>query len=151
MLNLRTGLVSVLKQLHDDLDTAVAAAYNWPPDLHKESILQNLVDLNKQRAQEETQGHIRYLRPDYQNPQGPQTTQEELITSNDSSPDLHPLPSDLPKLDWPKTLPEQIRAVRTVLTSLPPNATSAQVTKCFKGARKAKVEEILGVLTELGT
>ncbi len=25
------GLVSVLKQLHDDLDTAVATAYGWPP------------------------------------------------------------------------------------------------------------------------
>ena len=145
------GLVSVLKQLHDDLDAAVAAAYNWPPDLPEETILQNLVDLNKQRALEETQGHIRYLRPDYQNPQGPQATQEELITSNDSSPDLQPLTSDLPKLDWPKTLPEQIRAVRTVLTSLPSNPTPTQVTKCFKGARKAKVEEILGVLTELGT
>jgi len=147
------GLVSVLKQLHDELDRAVAAAYGWPADLPEEDILQNLVTLNHQRAAEEAQGHIRHLRPDYQNPQGPKATQEELLTTEDSDPppDLQPLPTDLPKLDWPKTLPDQIRAVRTVLATFPPNPTPAQVTKCLKGARKAKVEEILGVLEELGT
>ena len=40
------GLVSILQQLHDELDTAVFAAYGWPPDLSDEEILQRLVDLN---------------------------------------------------------------------------------------------------------
>mgnify|MGYP001323128146 CR=1 FL=1 len=33
------GLVSVLRQLHDDLDTAVAAAYGWPVDLPDDALL----------------------------------------------------------------------------------------------------------------
>ena len=73
--------MSVLKQIHDDLDTAVAAAYGWPADLDEQSILQRLVDLNHQRAAEEAEGIIRYLRPDYQNPEGPKATQEEFVTS----------------------------------------------------------------------
>lgn len=62
------GLIAILKQLHDDLDFAVAQAYNWPPNLLEDQLLQNLVKLNHQRAQEEAQGLIRYLRPTLQNP-----------------------------------------------------------------------------------
>lgn len=35
----------------------------------KKNLLTRLVALNAQRALEEAQGHIRWLRPDYQNPQ----------------------------------------------------------------------------------
>lgn len=37
------GLVSVLKQFHDELDAAVAEAYGWPVDLADEAILEKLV------------------------------------------------------------------------------------------------------------
>ena len=37
------GLVSVLRQIHDELDTAVADAYGWPVDLTDEQILERLV------------------------------------------------------------------------------------------------------------
>ncbi|WP_343406097.1 hypothetical protein [Candidatus Amarolinea dominans] len=40
------GLVSILRQLHDDLDAAVAEAYGWPADLPDEEILTRLVALN---------------------------------------------------------------------------------------------------------
>ena len=81
------GLVSVLKQIHDDLDAAVLEAYGWVPGLdgpfpladrlaennaHAEAIeqeiLSRLVALNHERAAEEQRGHIRWLRPDYQAP-----------------------------------------------------------------------------------
>ena len=147
------GLVSVLQQLHDDLDRAVAAAYTWPPNLPEEEILQRLVDLNHQRAQEEAQNQIRYLRPTYQNPQGPKPTQEQLLTTEDTedteeppTPNSQLLTSATP---WPKTLHEQIRAVRSLLATLPPSPTPTQVTASFKGARKGKVEEILEILLEL--
>ena len=39
------GLVSVLQQLHDDLDAAVFDAYGWPRDLTDEQILERLVAL----------------------------------------------------------------------------------------------------------
>src|SRR5436309_1972762 len=64
------GLVSVLKQIHDDLDAAVFDAYGWPRDLTDEAILERLVALNAERAAEEARGLVRWLRPEFQNPQG---------------------------------------------------------------------------------
>jgi hypothetical protein len=58
------GLVGILRQLHDDLDAAVADAYGWPADLPDDEVLTRLVALNRTRADEEAQGHIRWLRPD---------------------------------------------------------------------------------------
>ena len=62
------GLVSVLQQLHDELDAAVFDAYGWPASLTDEEILERLVALNAARAAEEQQGLIRWLRPEFQNP-----------------------------------------------------------------------------------
>lgn len=62
------GLVLILKELHDRLDIAVASAYGWPGDLAEEEILARLVALNRERAQEEARGLVRWLRPDYQIP-----------------------------------------------------------------------------------
>ena len=61
------GLVSVLKQIHDELDAAVFDAYGWPVTLTDEEILERLVALNAERAAEEARGLIRWLRPDFQN------------------------------------------------------------------------------------
>ena len=59
------GLVSVLRQLHDKLDAAVAAAYCWVRDGRPETdltdleILTRLVALNAARAAEEATGQKR--------------------------------------------------------------------------------------------
>jgi hypothetical protein len=63
-----SGLVLILKELHDRLDAAVAEAYGWPVDLADEEIFGRLVALNKERAAEEARGLVRWLRPDYQIP-----------------------------------------------------------------------------------
>ncbi|WP_075996055.1 class I SAM-dependent DNA methyltransferase [Salaquimonas pukyongi] len=62
------ALVTTLKHLHDRLDEAVARAYGWPADLSEQEILANLVALNKERAEEEKRGTVRWLRPEYQIP-----------------------------------------------------------------------------------
>ena len=55
------GLVAVLRQLHDELDAAVLAAYGWS-DLHSgtalatDTLLERLVALNHERAGEEASG-----------------------------------------------------------------------------------------------
>ncbi len=46
------GLVSVLRQLHDELDALVAGAYGWPADLPEDEILARLVALNAERVAE---------------------------------------------------------------------------------------------------
>ena len=84
------GLVSVLRQLHDDLDAAVFAAYGWPPTLTDAEILERVVALNAERAKEEASGLVRWLRPDYQNPEAPKPT-KPLSSSQPST--LNPQPS----------------------------------------------------------
>ncbi len=62
------GLISILKQLHDELDAAVFDAYHWPADFSDGQLPEKLVALNHQRAAEEKRGLIKYLRPDFPNP-----------------------------------------------------------------------------------
>ena len=66
----RAGIVN---RLHEQLDAAVADAYGWDEEwaagtLGPSEIVSRLVALNHQRVEEERQGHIRWLRPDYQIP-----------------------------------------------------------------------------------
>src|SRR5205823_5428598 len=100
------GLVSVLKQLHDELDRAIFDAYGWPADLSDEQILERLVALNAERAAEEERGLIRWLRPDFQNPQGAAAVRQgelELPATAETPAAAKPKQ----KAPWPKSLAEQ--------------------------------------------
>ncbi len=60
-------------RLHEQLDQAAAEAYGWGEEweagaLGPSEIVARLVALNHERAAEEADGHIRWLRPDYQIP-----------------------------------------------------------------------------------
>ena len=63
-----SGLIGILRELHDVLDRAVFAAYGWPHDLSTEQVLERVVALNAARRSEEASGLIRWLRPEYQAP-----------------------------------------------------------------------------------
>jgi hypothetical protein len=67
----------IVAKLHGDLDAAVAAAYGWPADLAPAEIVARLVALNAERAAEEAAGHVRWLRPDYQEPRFGNGIEEE--------------------------------------------------------------------------
>jgi hypothetical protein len=56
----------VLLGLHKKLDAAVSKAYGWPNDLSDEDTLARLTALNAERAKEEAEGTVRWLRPEYQ-------------------------------------------------------------------------------------
>ena len=63
----------IVAKLHDDLDLAVADAYGWGDEwrrapLPPAEIVRRLVALNAARVAEEANGHVRWLRPDYQIP-----------------------------------------------------------------------------------
>ena len=60
------GCVGVIHELHNQIDAAVADAYGWPAELSDDDILARLVALNKERAEEEKRGLVRWLRPEYQ-------------------------------------------------------------------------------------
>src|SRR5690606_32019933 len=166
------GLVSVLRELHDELDRAVFAAYGWDdladklvglpgattplPDKPEaqaeaeEELLRRLVELNAQRAAEEAKGIIRWLRPEYQNPDAqiqqatPQQTEADLGEAEEAV--LQKAISV--KATWPKNMREQVAAVRQALTqsSLPAEAIAAQ----FKRSPKVAVQSVLDALEELG-
>jgi hypothetical protein len=146
------GLVSILLQLHSELDTAVATAYGWPANLTKEEILEKLVALNKERAAEEARGLVRWLRPEYQNPQGVQQTG---IDVEETSTAAATATTEL--FEWPKTLSEQAQAVQKILQQQQRPVSAADLVKSFKSARgttkeshQAQLESLLDTFQTLG-
>jgi hypothetical protein len=140
------GLVSVLRQLHDDLDRAVADAYGWPATLADEEILERLVRLNAARAAEERAGTVRWLRPEFQKPAaGVAAAFGEEFTK--AAPAAAAKQERQP---WPKSIPEQARAVRQALAGGRGVVTPQQLAKAFTRARVERVEELLQTLVSLG-
>lgn len=140
------GLVSLLKEIHDELDAAVFEAYGWPATLSDEEILERLVALNQERAAEEASGHIRWLRPEYQNPQGSTQAQPGLAGMEKKTP----AKAKAAKQPWPKSMAEQAQAVRQALESLDAPASVEAVAKCFVRANRPRVAELLETLVGLG-
>lgn len=166
------GLVAVLKEIHDDIDRAVFAAYGWddlgavlvgrpgattplpdkPADQAEaeEELLRRLVELNKARAAEEAQGHIRWLRPDYQAPDTtPKATQAALAGLDEGDEPAGAAAPVADKLAWPKDLPAQVRAVRGLLEAGVP-AEAGVLAERFKKRPVKGVEAVLGALREMG-
>ncbi len=152
------GLVSVLMQLHDELDAAVVQAYGWPTDLPAGEILERLVALNTDRATEEAQGNIRWLRPEFQ---CPEEVQGELNVDGASSSVQHEqrastnatkleASSTLKKPAWPKSLPDQVRELRDALSAAPGPVTAEELARTFTRARTARVADLLETLAALG-
>lgn len=165
------GLVSVLRELHDALDAAVFDAYGWndlaaalagrpgattplpdKPDAQmeaEEELLRRLVDLNAQRAAEEARGLVRWLRPDYQNP-GAATAAQQLEAELGAAEEAEAAPAAAPagKLAWPKSMRDQVAAVRAALArqGLPVEVIAAQ----FKRSPKTAVLAVVEALEELG-
>lgn len=166
------GLVSVLRELHDDLDRAVFDTYGWndlaeqlvglpgattplpdKPEAQSEAeeeLLKRLVELNAERAAEEAQGKIRWLRPEYQDPNYGQHSEQTTAsqTELDTGSAETAATTTTGKTAWPKTMREQISAVRTALQTGP--QSTAQLASQFRGKRQDAVQSVLDALQELG-
>ncbi len=138
------GLVSVLRDLHDDLDRAVAEAYGWPADLSSEDILFRLVELNAIRAAEERSGLVRWLRPEFQKTGAMQTG----LAVEMEEDELQPVRAA--RLPWPPSLPQRVRAVRDYLMQTPAPVPSATVARAFTRARVPEITAILETLAAIG-
>ncbi len=139
------GLVGVLKELHDELDAAVADAYGWDAGLPEEEILQRLVDLNAERRAEEEEGHVRYLRPKYQ---APETVETQAEMDIDVEVDMGGGPAE--PLEWPSALKTRAQAVRTVVGHADHPLTVEEVAQHFHRARRDDVRDLLETLAGLG-
>ncbi len=168
------ALVSTLKQIHDDLDAAVFEAYGWAANLSDDEILEKLVTLNAERAEEERNGLIRWLRPEYQAPQtigaATETTVQgeiagvEVENSSAESPLNPPILGDLEdpvppsigglggQVAWPKKPKDQLAAIRDLLRTNGGEWTVEQVVAQFKGAARKKqaIADHLESLESLG-
>jgi len=145
------GLVSVLKQLHDDLDAAVSAAYGWPASMTDAEILERLVALNAERAAEEKRGVIHWLRPDYQ----AKGQAEMVLPEREGKPVKKTKakatePTHAPKSKWPAKMAERVQLVETALHRYGAPVTPDDLAKQFKRAQPAAVAEILETLATLG-
>ena len=163
------GLVTVIGELHDELDAAVLDAYGWgdlaealvgkpggtTPSAHKsadqiaaeEDLLGRLVKLNAERAAEEEQGVVRWLRPEFQAPGEAAAVQQDLIPG--AAVDKA-IAAKAAKRSWPKSLTEQFKALKTALAEHPAPVGAEQLARTFKRARTPRVSELLGTLVELG-
>ena len=172
------GLVSVLQTLHDELDAAVLEAYGWSDLIavipaqagiqnvtawtpacagvtdaaFSESLLERLVALNTERAREEANGQIRWLRPEFQNPQAslPVTVNPE-IGQKSASTAATATSTAAVKHPWPSSLPEQMALLARLLattTQQSEAAIAAQITG--KGLWKKRLPDLLQTLVALG-
>ncbi|MGV0026284.1 DNA methyltransferase [Phormidesmis priestleyi] len=147
------ALVSTLKQIHDELDAAVFEAYGWD-DLKAEGqiksevdeiILERLVALNAERAEEERNGLIRWLRPDYQAPGEIQTQQ---IIEGIAEVEVESAIAPVEQQKLPKAFKDQLAAVRDLLRTQGGEWTVEQIAAQFKGATRQK-QTILTCLESL--
>ncbi len=163
------GLVSVLKQLHDELDAAVCTAYGWvrhgQPEtaLPDAEILERLVALNAERAAEEKRGVIHWLRPEYQvkkEESGIRSQKSEAgRVINQSALNLPPTKAKPAvrkskivnrKLEWPKAQSERVQSIEALLQSGGEPQTAKELASHSKRADAKAIAKILDALTTLG-
>jgi hypothetical protein len=136
-----------LADLHRRLDAAVLDAYAWS-DLDPETpafaqkLLARLVALNAQRAREESEGHVRYLRPAFQSPGAAQVG---FVLP----PEEYPVYEAATLRPWPTGQADQFVAVRQTVSALS-TGTAADIASRFRGAGPKTVAPILDTLTSLG-
>jgi SAM-dependent methyltransferase len=142
------GSVGVIHELHQRIDRAVADAYGWPADLSDEDILTRLVALNAERAEEERNGLVRWLRPDYQAArfgEGRSARKEAQIEA-----DLDAPTTGNPSL--PKDDRDLLAELRRTLRGIGRPAEANDIAIRFKEGRRAtrRVERGLQLLAAAG-
>ena len=149
------ALVSTLKQIHDQLDVAVLEAYGWEdliPLLNDspqssstategesksldDIILERLVALNAERAEEERNGLIRWLRPEYQ---APDEVKHQQITLEGVTTPEEPVVEPVQQQNWSAKPKQQLAAIRDLLRNTPGDWTVKQIAAQFKGRTTQK-------------
>ena len=125
-----------------------------------DAILERLVALNAERAAEEARGHIRWLRPAFQNPQArgaatdaPAPEQASFDTSTADEDESAPAtPAASKPAPWPKDTVEQVRAVADLLAASPAPLTLDDIGNRFtaRGPWKKRLPQLLDMLVALG-
>ena len=169
------GLISVLKEIHDDIDRAVFEVYGWDdlvpalvgkpgataPSPYKtaaqeeaeEELLSRLVALNRERAAEERRGIVRWLRPGYQIPKLGHKL-EGLEEGQQVEAVLAVAEPAGGKSVWPRDELDRIRVVRDMLARAAAPLGAESLSAAFKGRnsilRRKGVKKALETLVAAG-
>jgi hypothetical protein len=138
------GCVSLIRQYHDEIDTAVAEAYGWPADLPDEEVLERLVALNKDRTEEEARGKVRWLCPEFQAPGYVAPAEQIAVPLPEAAKPMAEV------LEWPGKLPDQVVAVAGVVARSGRPVAAGDVARAFKGRRAPTVLPVLDALAGMG-
>jgi len=173
------GVVSVLRELHHELDAAVLGAYGWsdllpllriahgndPPSqgqtrehaaiAFEEAVLERLVSLNAERTAEEARGVVRWLRPNFQAAGVTPTPHQAEMETDTAAAETADDSVDMARLKakaWPKDPLDQVRAVSDILSASPGSLSVEDITSRFasRGPWKKRVEPLLDILVTLG-
>jgi hypothetical protein len=164
-----SALIGILRDIHDDIDREVFAAYGFddlataliglpgatmPLDVKSEAqeraeedLIQRLVDLNVKRATAEARGEVAWLRPDYQIPRFGRPGAVEQIEA-----DLVEGTIEKAATAWPKDPLDQITLVRSALGSATGPVGIDELAAGFKGGRNRadQVKRVVATLVTLG-
>ncbi len=167
------GHIAILKDIHDEIDTLVLAAYGWSdlaselvgrpgattPSPYKtdaqlaaeEDMLTRLVALNQERAAEEARGLVRWLRPDYQIPKLGHKVARPDGTQTKADLVIQP-GADRPK--WPSENSQQITILVDLLRKAPTPVQPDTLAATFDGRntpkRRERIASLLDTLTTIG-
>lgn len=165
------GQIAILKELHDEIDREVFAAYGWSdlgqilvgkpggttPSPHKsaeqeaaeEELLVRLVALNQERAAAEQAGVVQWLRPDFQKPRLAAKVKGEVQVEADLGEMV--VTQDV---KWPSDGLDQIRSVRDLLARAESPITVPALAAAYAGRaspkRRERVEQVLETLVATG-
>ena len=145
------GLVSVLRQIHDELDAAVCDAYGWPVTLDRRGD-PGAAGRAQRRARRRGSAGPHPLAaarvPGALRSRNHAITQHALI--QEDAPIYEVSLETRPLLPWPTRMAEQAQAVRAALVALGGPASAAQVAAAFAAAPPDRVAELLETLVTLG-
>jgi hypothetical protein len=147
------GLVLILRELHDKLDSLVAEAYGWPADLSEDETLARLVALNAERAAEEKRGLVRWLRADYQRPRAGVVDAQAAAEADAQI--VAPLIAEAGKIQKPTFPTNDLERAAAVFAALinaraPIDARSLAATFKQGGKVEPAISRVLSSLARLG-
>ncbi|WP_028456211.1 class I SAM-dependent DNA methyltransferase [Chitinilyticum litopenaei] len=112
-------------------------------------VLERLVALNAERQREEAQGHVRWLRPEFQNPAATPAPQTGELAVTLEQPATVATPITSKASPWPKTLLEQVKAVSEVLQAVSAPLDAEQLASQFSRLGKNQREALLQIIATL--
>lgn len=142
----------ILRQIHDELDQAVVDSYGWTVGDDESAILDQVVALNRERAEEEWSGRVRWIRPDYQTPRRAlELVAVPVLDVAEGLPGSGGVVGIEPR-GWPKEIKDQLSGLREVILATNQSWTVEDLTKVFKsrGRYRESIEAHLELLADLG-